>query len=74
MVRSQEDLKIVVYKRIEERQNVCLFGPLTDLIVHTSGAQFHPMHDLVNLVNDEPGDSHFWVRKQLINLGRILIS
>src|SRR6266496_1244641 len=52
VVRSQIDTEPAIQKQIEESVQVRLLGPLVHLVVHPGGAHFHPVHNLVDLVDD----------------------
>ena len=67
MIRSQIDPEAPIQKQIEECAQVWLPGPLAHLIVHPGDAQFHPVHDLVDLVHHQPGDPGLGMRKCLRN-------
>ena len=64
VVGGQVDTEASIQKQIEERVQVRLLGPLADLVVHPGSAHFHPVHDLVDLVDDQPGDPYLGMRKR----------
>jgi len=74
MIRSQIDTEAPIQEQIEECVQVRLLGPLAHLVVHPGGAHFHPVHDLVDLVHDQPGDSCPGMRKRFGNGFQITVA
>ena len=56
MVGGQVDDEAFVLKTNEQLLQVALRSPQTHLVVHPCGLHLHPVHDVIDLVPDDPQD------------------